>query len=119
LRDDVVLAERVAIEDLPAYYAGAECLVLPSLHEGFGLPALEAMACGCPVVVSNVTALPEVVGAARLLIDPTDPQAIPDAVAAVVDDRGLRDDLRKRGLARAAGFRWERAAAETVVYERV
>jgi glycosyltransferase involved in cell wall biosynthesis len=119
-RDDVLFAERVATEDLVAYYAGAECLVLPSLHDGFGLPVLEAMACGCPVVVSNVTALPEVVGDAGLLVDPTDPQAIGDAVAAAVADRGLRDDLRRRGLARAAGFTWERAAAETVrVYERV
>jgi glycosyltransferase involved in cell wall biosynthesis len=119
-RGDVVFAERVAIDDLAPYYAGAECLVLPSLHEGFGLPALEAMACGCPVVVSNITALPEVVGDAGLLVDPTDSQAIADAVAAVVDDRRLRDDVRRRGLARAARFTWERAAAETVrVYERV
>lgn len=119
-RDDVVFAERVPVEDLAAYYAGAECLAFPSLYEGFGLPALEAMACGCPVVASNVTALPEVVGDAGLLVDPSDPQAIADAVAAVVDDRRLSDELRERALARAAAFTWERAAAETVrVYERI
>ena len=119
-RDDVVFFERVPVEDLAAYYAGAECLVLPSLHEGFGLPVLEAMACGCPVVVSNVTALPEVVGDSGLLVDPTDADAIADAVAAVVDDGGVGESLRRRGLARAAGFTWERAAAETVrVYERL
>jgi glycosyltransferase involved in cell wall biosynthesis len=93
-------------EHLPGLYAGAECFVLPSLYEGFGLPCLEAMACGTPVVASNAGALPETCGDAALLVDPRDPSAIADAV-----DRAVGDErLRTAGLARAAQFSWDRTA---------
>ncbi len=92
--------------DLPAFYAGATCFVYPSLFEGFGLPLLEAMACGCPVVSSDRTACPEVVGAAGLLVDPEDLTAIAAATARVIDDEALRADLRDRGLARSRRFTW-------------
>jgi glycosyltransferase involved in cell wall biosynthesis len=120
IEDEVVFVDRATGEDLAAYYSGAECFVLPSLYEGFGLPPLEAMACGCPVIVSNVTSLPEVAGGAALLVEPTDERALGDAIASVVADPALRAELGARGLARAAELSWERAARETLaVYDRV
>jgi glycosyltransferase involved in cell wall biosynthesis len=101
-------------EDLPALYAGASAFVLPSLYEGFGLPVLEAMACGAPVVCSNTTSLPEVAGDAALLVDPHDVDGMADAIARAVSDRALAADLTRRGLARAQEFTWERTAAEYV-----
>ena len=109
LGDRVVFTGRIPEDELVAAYAGAACLVLPSLHEGFGLPPLEAMACGCPVVVSTAGSLPEVVGDAGLVVEP-EPRALADAIRATLhDDR--RTELRARGLRRAARFTW-RAAAE-------
>jgi glycosyltransferase involved in cell wall biosynthesis len=99
-------------ELLPGLYAGAEAFVLPSLHEGFGLTALEAMAAGVPVVASNRTALPETVDKAGVLVDPDDHEAIADAVEALLADDGERARLRAAGLERAAGFTWERTARE-------
>jgi glycosyltransferase involved in cell wall biosynthesis len=91
---------------LPALYAGATAFVLPSLHEGFGLPVLEAMACGVPVVASDRGALPETCGSAALLVDPTDPAALADAVEAAIGDK----DLAAAGVARASAYSWERTA---------
>jgi glycosyltransferase involved in cell wall biosynthesis len=85
--------------------------VFPSLYEGFGLPPLEAMAAGTPVITSNVSSLPEVVGDAALLIDPYEPNAIADAMRRVLTDPDLRADLRRRGLARVHEFSWERSVA--------
>ena len=120
VEEDVIFVGRAVGDELAAYYSGAECLVLPSLYEGFGLPPVEAMACGCPVVVSNVTSLPEIAGDAALLVDPTDDAALARAIVALLDDAALRAGLRARGLARAAEFSWERAATETLaVYERL
>jgi glycosyltransferase involved in cell wall biosynthesis len=105
--------------DLPLVYNLAEAFVFPSWREGFGLPPLEAMACGTPVVSSDRPAMPEVLGDAALYAPPDRPDAIADALARVLTDAGLRDDLRARGLARAAGYSWERAARETLaVYRR-
>jgi glycosyltransferase involved in cell wall biosynthesis len=94
--------------ELPALYAGARAFVLPSLHEGFGLPVLEAMACGVPVVAARAGALPETCGGAALLADPRSPRALAEAVETVLDDPGR---WRAAGLARAAGFSWDRTAA--------
>jgi len=99
---------------LPALYRQAEALVYPSLYEGFGLPPLEAMACGTPVLTSNTTSLPEAVGDAAVMVDPTDVEALAEGLARVLFDGALRRDLRARGLARAAEFRWERTAARLV-----
>jgi glycosyltransferase involved in cell wall biosynthesis len=120
LEDDVVLTGRVREEELPVLYSGAECLVLPSLYEGFGLPPLEAMACGCPVVVSNASSLPEVAGHAALQVEARDHEALAAAIETILTDRVRREDLRERGLERAQHFSWERTAHETLrVYERL
>ena len=120
LEDDVVFTGRIAERDLPPFYSGAECFVLPSLYEGFGLPALEAMACGCPSIVSNTTSLPEVTGDAALAVDPTDATALADAMAELLTNERKRNELRECGLERAREFSWERTARETLrVYERV
>lgn len=98
---------------LAALYAGAAAFVFPSLAEGFGLPVIEAMACGAPVVTSNRSSLPEVAGSAALLCDPEDPAAIGHALANVVRDDELAADLRRLGRNRAAEFTWERTAMQT------
>jgi glycosyltransferase involved in cell wall biosynthesis len=85
--------------------------VFPSLYEGFGLPPLEAMASGTPVVTSNVSSLPEVAGDAAMLVDPYDPGALADAMVRVLTDESLRKDLRRRGLERARQFSWEQSVA--------
>jgi glycosyltransferase involved in cell wall biosynthesis len=103
----------VPTETLAALYRLAEVFVFPSLYEGFGLPPLEAMANGTPVVTSNVSSLPEVVGDAALLVDPMDPDGIADAIARILGDPALRADLVRRGHARAQAFSWERSAART------
>ena len=98
---------------LAALYRLATVFVFPSLYEGFGLPPLEAMACGTPVITSNVSSLPEVVGDAALLIDPMNASAIADAMARVMSDESLRADLVRRGLERVKTFSWERSARRT------
>jgi len=106
--------------DLPALYAGAELFVTASLYEGFGLPALEALACGAPVACSNTSSLPEVVGEAGLLFDPLDVDAIAVAIRRAMSDPQLRAELRRCGLKRAAQFTWDRVAQQTVeVYRRL
>jgi glycosyltransferase involved in cell wall biosynthesis len=108
---------RVSDEQLAALYRGARCLVYPSLYEGFGIPVLEAMACGAPVVTSLGGASEEVAGGAAVLVDPRDAASI---AAGIEQADGRRDELRARGLERAAAFTWERVAAETrSVYEEV
>jgi glycosyltransferase involved in cell wall biosynthesis len=97
----------VSEETLAVMYRLAGVFVFPSLYEGFGLPPLEAMASGTPVVTSNVSSLPEVAGNAAQLVDPYDPEAIADGIARVLTDVDLRLDLRRRGLARARQFSWE------------
>jgi glycosyltransferase involved in cell wall biosynthesis len=94
------------IETLSVFYRLARVFVFPSLYEGFGLPPLEAMACGTPVVTSSVSSLPEVTGGAALLVDPADPDAIADGLVRAATDEALRADLIARGLARARDFSW-------------
>ncbi|MCX7840979.1 MAG: glycosyltransferase family 4 protein [Anaerolineae bacterium] len=107
-------------EELVYLYNAASLFVLPSFYEGFGLPPLEAMACGTPVIVSNVSSLPEVVGDAALLVAPDDVEGLAVAMSRVLTDSALREELRIKGLKRAQTFSWERAARETLaVYRKV
>jgi glycosyltransferase involved in cell wall biosynthesis len=103
----------VADDHLPGLYAGAELLLMPSLYEGFGLPCLEAMACGTPVVAADRGALPETCAGAAILVDPDDPGALADAAAVAASDPAHRARLREAGLARAAELTWDRAARAT------
>jgi alpha-1,3-rhamnosyl/mannosyltransferase len=101
-------------------YAGARMLVYPSLYEGFGLPPLEAMASGTPVIASSASTLPEVVGDAGLLVDPADDLALARAIEQLDEDDTLWIRLRSAGMARAAGFSWRRCARETLaIYRKV
>jgi glycosyltransferase involved in cell wall biosynthesis len=109
---------RVSDTELAELYRGALCLVFPSLWEGYGLPPLEAMACGCPVIATTRPAVPEVVGDAGLLVDPLDVDAIAGAIRRVTADAELSARLRERGLARAAELTWERTARETAAVYR-
>jgi len=104
----------VADADLPALYGGALLFAYPSLYEGFGLPVLEAMACGTPVLTAAVSSLPEVAGDAALLVDPRDEAAIAAGLVRLLDDAALRADLSARGAARAARFTWEACAERTL-----
>ena len=120
LTERVCFLHNVPDADLPGLYNAASVLVTPSFYEGFGLPALEAMACGTPVVVADRSSLPEVVGEAGLLVDPQDPDDIAQALTRVLIDKPLRARMRILGLAQAARFTWERAAQETAaVYRQV
>jgi glycosyltransferase involved in cell wall biosynthesis len=100
-------------ETLAVLYRLAEVFVFPSLYEGFGLPPLEAMACGTPVVTSNVSSLPEVTGDAAVLVDPYEVESIADGVQRVLTDPALGAELRKKGIARAREFSWEQSVART------
>lgn len=114
LSEQVKLIGRVSDDDLPKWYSACAVMAYPSLYEGFGLPPLEAMACGAPVVTSNVTSLPEVVGDAGLMVNPTDAPALADALSRVLCDAGLRNDMRRKSIARAAQFTWQRTVELTM-----
>jgi len=109
----VLFAGFVADDDLPALYSGAVALVYPSIYEGFGLPALEAMATGTVPIVAHSTALPEVVGDAGVLVDPVRVEDLAEAIIRVVEDSDLRRTLSSRGIERCKEFTWERAADST------
>jgi glycosyltransferase involved in cell wall biosynthesis len=112
-RGTVVVTGFVSDDELVRLYGAAACFVYPSLYEGFGLPPLEAMACGAPVVTSDTASLPEVVGDAGLLVDPHDVDALAAAIASVLEDPARAADLRERGLERSRRFSWERTAQAT------
>ncbi len=126
-----LLAERLGLQnvrwlgpvpeaDLPALYSAATLFVFPSLYEGFGLPVLEAMACGTPVVCSSTSSLPEVAGDAALLVDPTDVQSLAAAIADLLGSEARREEMKEKGLQQAARFSWERTAAMTLgIYQEV
>lgn len=120
LEKNVHIVPNIPQNDLITLYSMARCLVFPSLYEGFGLPVLEAMQCGCPVITSNASSLPEVAGDAAVYIDPRDPASLLAALQKVLGDEVVRKKLKVDGLARAAVFSWERTATMTHdVYEQV
>ena len=119
LSDSIILTGYVPESDLPALYSGALCFIYPSYFEGFGLPPLEAMQCGVPVIVGDRTSLPEVVGDAGVLVDPFDVHALAAAIEKVVSDSNLRAKLSVQGLARAKLFEWRETARQTLaVYQK-
>jgi len=126
LVDDLGIADAVRFigyvpgDLLPALYSAASVFVYPSLYEGFGLPPLEAMACGTPVITSNTSSLPEVVGDAGIMVDPRDTDALAEAIVNVLRNKELCEEMRFKGLARAKKFSWEETARRTLkVYENV
>lgn len=120
LENEVIFTGFVPDEDLPGIYSGAEVFVFPSLYEGFGLPPLEAMSYGVPVLASNSSSLPEVVGDAGILVNPENPDDIADGILQLVANRSLRNQLKERGLRQAQKFSLERMAKKTLeVYEEV
>ncbi len=110
----IVFAGYIPREHLPGVYAAASALLYPSLYEGFGLPPLEAMGCGTPVLASNTSAMPEVVGDGGVLVDPRDVQQIANGILRITQDEMLRQQIAERGLERAKRFRWEEAAQRTL-----
>lgn len=111
---DIIVTGYVPQEDLAALYSGAAVMVYPSLYEGFGLPPLEAMQCGCPVICSSTSSLPEVVGEAATLFDPTDEKGLKTVLREVLTNEKIRQTMRQKGLRQAAKFSWEKCARETL-----
>jgi len=118
LSGQVLFPGFIPAEDLPAVYSAATLFVFPSLYEGFGLPPLEAMACGTPCVVSNSSSLPEVTGSAALLFNPTSLESLEEGIVRVLTDETLREELRREGPRQAALFSWDRVAQETLAVYR-
>jgi len=120
LEKDVVFVGYVAEEDLPKWYNASDLLVYPCKYAGFGLPPLEAMACGTPVITANTTSLPEVVGDAGVMVDPDDDEALAEEMYKILTDNSLKKELMNKGLERARLFQWDTAAKETLkVYEEL
>jgi glycosyltransferase involved in cell wall biosynthesis len=120
LQSDVVMLDYVVENDMPKIYNIADVLVFPSLYEGFGLPVLEAMACGTPVITSNTTSIPEVVGDAGIMLDPNDIKGFENAMYEVLTNNEIRQEMREKGLKRTKMFTWERCAKETLtIYEKI
>jgi len=118
LRDRIQFIGYVENEDLPALYSAAEVFCYPSLYEGFGLPPLEAAACGTPVVTSNISSMPEVMDDAALFVDPLDIDSIYEAILTILEDKNLAASLTKKGLNRAKEFSWEETAIKTLAIYR-
>ena len=118
LASEVLFPGYVSNEEQLLWYHGASAFAYPSLYEGFGLPVLEAMACACPVICSNVTSLPEVAGKAALFVEPKDEEAIAEAMRRIVEDDNLRQSLAQKGVQRAALFDWRKTVVETVLVYR-
>lgn len=117
---DVRFTGFISEKELSGYYSNAQCLVFPSLYEGFGLPVVEAMACGCPVITSNTSSLPEIIGDAGIIVDPQDIDGLEEAMREVLTNQDLQEELRRRGIKQASRFSWEKTAEETMkVYKEV
>ena len=120
LQQRVFIRGYVDDEDLARLYSGARALVYPSMYEGFGLPLLEAMACGCPVICSNAASLPEVAGNAAALFDAHDPEALAREIDRLIDESEFRNGLIRKGFDRSAQFNWGKSAQKTVdVFRKV
>lgn len=120
LENDIIMTGYIPDETLPILYSAADVFVYPTLFEGFGLPCLEAMSCGCPVISSNTSSIPEVVGDSGLLINPYDTREIANAIYKVLMDNELRNIMKQKGLNRAKDFSWEKSAFKTLeVYKKV
>lgn len=116
LAERVIFTGFVADDDLPALLSLADLFAFPSQYEGFGLPVLEAMACGAPVITSDISSLPEVAGDAALLVDPTDVNALAQAIRRVLGDAGMRSAMGEKGIRQAGRFSWQRCAQETLAF---
>jgi glycosyltransferase involved in cell wall biosynthesis len=114
LENKVIFTDYIDNVEMLYLYNNADIFVYPSIYEGFGIPPLEAMACGSPVVVSNVTSLPEVVGDAALLVDPFNVDDIADKIYKVVSDRNLNNTLKEKSIVQANKFSWKKCAMETL-----
>ncbi|MBI2617077.1 glycosyltransferase family 4 protein [Candidatus Gottesmanbacteria bacterium] len=114
LKNRIIWLNYVSNSILSVLYRGAQCFVLPSLYEGFGIPAIEAMACGCPVVVSKTTSLPEIVGNAGVLVDPLQSESIAEGLSKVMAERNFRDIMIRRGLEEVKRFDWGQCAKQTL-----
>jgi glycosyltransferase involved in cell wall biosynthesis len=117
-REAVIMPGFIADDDLSALYSGAELTVMPSLYEGFGLPLLEAMSCGCPVAASNRSCLPEIGGSAAMYFDPENISEISETLVQLLQDKALRQELKSKSLNRAQEFSWHKAAVETYTLYR-
>jgi glycosyltransferase involved in cell wall biosynthesis len=116
LQSDTVVTGWLPFEDIPPIYCASDAFVFPTLNEGFGIPVIEAMACGVPVVCSNIEPLPEIAGDAAHFIDPYDPASIAEGISKVISDQNVRRELIKKGFRRAAAFTWENTARKTLEF---
>ncbi|MFB6181794.1 MAG: glycosyltransferase family 4 protein, partial [Candidatus Magasanikbacteria bacterium] len=118
--ENLKFVDYVEEEDLNALYSAADALVFPSLNEGFGLPIVESMASGTPVITSNVTSMPEVAGDSALLVDPNDPKDIADKIRKLITDKNLQKKLIEKGLKRSKNFTWDNTVQETFrIYKKI
>lgn len=114
ISDKVLFPGFIPVEHMPIFYNASELFVYPSFYEGFGLPPVEAMSCGIPVIASNITSLPEVLGNSALLVNPNDIDCLSQSIYNVLTDNNLKCSLVKKGLLRASGFSWNKTAKETL-----
>lgn len=120
LENDVIFTNFIKKDDLPYYYSSAIALIFPSLYEGFGLPVLEAMACGCPVITANTSSIPEVIGDVGIMLDPNDVDGFKNAMKEILENQRLREDMIRNGIKRAKEFSWDKTAKMTVqVYKEL
>jgi len=120
IKNDIIITGYVSQDDLPLLYNGCDIFIYPSLYEGFGFPVVEAMRCGVPVITSNVSSMPEVAGDAAILVNPENEEEIGNAIIRLIEDRELREELKKRGLERSKMFSWKKTAIETLkVYKEL
>ncbi len=120
LQKHIIFIGKVPEPDLPLFYNSADFSVYSSIYEGFGMPVVEAMACGCPVITSNISSLPEIAGNAAILVNPFSAKSIFSAMQTLIEDESLRKKLSKRGLEQSKKFSWEKCAKQTLnVYEKL